>query len=76
MTRNPETLTRNDQIAYALSMMHVGGYRHIPLVEDGKLTGIISLKDIAEFVVELFPDGVLNLPPRPSLGIPRELDGG
>ncbi len=76
MTRNPETLTPWDKIAFALNKMHVGGYRHVPLVERGRLTGVISIKDIAEFVVALFPDGVLNVPPEPSLGIPTRPDGG
>ena len=56
--------------------MHVGGFRHIPLVEAGRLTGIISIRDIAEFVVALFPDTVLNVPPEPRLGIPTRPDGG
>ena len=76
MTRNPETLTARDKIAFALNKMHIGGYRHVPLVERGKLVGVISIKDIASFVVELFPDGVLNVPPEPSLGIPTRPDGG
>jgi predicted transcriptional regulator len=76
MTRNPETLMARDKIAFALNRMHVGGFRHIPLVEKGKLTGIISIRDIADFVVALFPDGVLNVPPDPSLGIPTRPDGG
>src|SRR5207244_2824892 len=46
MTRSPETLTARDKIAFALNKMHVGGFRHVPLVEHGKLTGIISIKDI------------------------------
>ena len=76
MTRDPETLTPQDKIAFALNKMHVGGYRHIPLVENGVLVGIISIRDIADFLVALFPDGVLNVPPEPSLGIPTRPDGG
>lgn len=76
MTRGPETLTKRDKIAFALNKMHVGGYRHIPLVEGGRLTGIISIRDIADFVVALFPDTVLNVPPEPLLGIPTRPDGG
>ena len=76
MTRNPETLSHHHKIAFALNKMHVGGYRHIPLVEGGKLTGIISIRDIAEFMVALFPESVLNVPPDPALGIPTRPDGG
>ncbi len=76
MTRNPETLTAQDKIAFALNKMHVGGYRHVPIVDrSGKLTGIVSIKDIAEFVVELFPEGVLNVPSDPKLGLHTSADG-
>jgi CBS domain-containing protein len=54
MTRDPESLTREDSIIYAINRMTVGGYRHIPIVEaDGQLTGIISIKDIVEYLVGL-----------------------
>lgn len=76
MTRNPETLTEKDKMAFALNKMHVGGYRHIPIVEGVKLTGIISIRDITDFIVEMFPEGVLNVPPEPKLGIPTRPDGG
>ena len=75
MTRNPETLTARDKMAYALNKMHVGGYRHIPIVEGTKLAGIISIRDIADFIVEMFPEGVLNVPPEPRLGIPTRPEG-
>ena len=77
MTRDPETLEANQSIAYALNKMSVGGYRHIPIVErSGKPVGVLSVRDIVDFLVELFPDGVLNLPPSPAQGIAKSLDGG
>jgi CBS domain-containing protein len=76
MTLKPETLTPRDRMAYALNMMHVGGYRHIPIVDGEKLVGIISIRDITDFIVEMFPEGVLNVPPEPKLGIPTRPDGG
>jgi CBS domain-containing protein len=76
MTKNPETLTARDRIAFALNKMHVGGYRHIPIVEGDKLVGIISQRDVADLIVELFPEGVLNVPPEPRLGIPTRPEGG
>jgi CBS domain-containing protein len=75
MTKSPETLTTRDKMAFALNKMHVGGYRHIPIVDGNKLTGIISIRDIADFIVEMFPEGVLNIPPEPRLGIPTRPDG-
>lgn len=46
MTESPETLELNDKIAFALHKMDVGGYRHIPILDEGKITGIISVRDI------------------------------
>ncbi len=75
MTHNPETLTPRDRMAFALNKMHVGGYRHIPLVDGTKLVGVISVRDIADFIVEMFPEGVLNVPPEPKLGISTRREG-
>ena len=77
MTRNPETLQASATIAYALNMMSVGGYRHIPVVDRaGKPVGIVSIKDLVGFLVDMFPDSVLNLPPCPEMAISKSRDGG
>jgi len=60
MTSNPESLTPEDQILYALNRMTIGGYRHIPLTDlEGHLTGVISVKDIVEYLVSLVEQAVL-----------------
>lgn len=47
MTHDPEYLYADDKIAFALNRMHVGGFRHVPLIElDGKPKGVISVRDI------------------------------
>lgn len=76
MTADPECLTLDDGIAYALNMMSVGGFRHIPLVDaERSPTGIVAMRDIVDFIVDLFPKEVLNLPPSPAHGIAREREG-
>jgi CBS domain-containing protein len=76
MTKNPERVGMDDGIAYALHKMHVGGYRHIPVVDkDGRPAGVVSIRDIVKFIVSLFPAAVLNVPPEPNLAA-RALDGG
>ena len=76
MTRDPECLTPDDGIAYALNKMAVGGFRHIPLVDtQGSPQGIVAMRDIVEYLVDLFPQGVLNLPPSPNLAIARTREG-
>ncbi len=77
MTADPETLQLDDGIAFALNKMSVGGYRHIPIVQlDGVPVGVLSVRDIVDFLVELFPQEVLNLPPSSDSVVLRSLDGG
>jgi CBS domain-containing protein len=77
MTPNPETLEAGATINYALNMMSVGGYRHIPIVDrDHKPVGVLSVRDIVDFLVQLYPEEVLNLPPTPAKGIADSADGG
>ncbi len=67
MTRDPETLGVDAKLAYALNMMVVGGFRHVPLVDkDHRPVAMISVRDIVEYMVELFPKDVLNLPIDPE----------
>ena len=76
MTKSPETVRMDDGIAYALNKMHVGGYRHIPVVDnEGRPVGVVSVRDLLKFIVSLFPAGVLNVPPEPGLAA-RALHGG
>ncbi|MCH8966575.1 MAG: CBS domain-containing protein [Planctomycetes bacterium] len=52
MTPDPVTLETHTPIAYGLNRMMTGGYRHIPLVSDGKLCGIVSVRQILEYLAE------------------------
>jgi CBS domain-containing protein len=52
MTPDPVTLETNDKIAFALHKMNVGGYRHIPILFEGKLVGLISIRDILRYLTE------------------------
>jgi CBS domain-containing protein len=76
MTPKPECLDMDTELAYALNQMSVGGYRHIPLLDDdGRPTGVISMQGIVDYFVALFPREVLNLPPSPPHGIPQDREG-
>ena len=52
MTPDPVTLAAKDKIAFAIHKMNLGGYRHIPILTDGKLTGIISVRDILDYLAK------------------------
>jgi len=57
MTSNPRTIAPDDSFGAALVAMHDNGYRHLPVVEDGQLVGIVSTRsaldpDLEEFRCE------------------------
>jgi 2-oxoglutarate ferredoxin oxidoreductase subunit beta len=53
MTKNPETLQANAKIAFAVQRMDLGGYRHVPIVDDqGRLQGVISVRDILNYLTD------------------------
>jgi predicted transcriptional regulator len=67
MTPNPETLSPDDPIVYALNKMSVGGFRHVPLVDAaGHPVGVVSVKDVVDYIVDFFPNDVLTVPPSPE----------
>ena len=64
MTRDPESLPVEASIAWVLNRMALGGFRHVPIVDDdGCPRYIVSVRDVVQFLVEFFPREVLNLPP-------------
>jgi CBS domain-containing protein len=46
MTSSPDTVGPDVDIADAASWMLETGYRHLPVVEDGELLGIIDVRDV------------------------------
>jgi CBS domain-containing protein len=46
MTPDPDTVEPNDWASLALERMRTSGYRHVPVVEDGVVVGIVSLRDL------------------------------
>ena len=46
MTKDPDTVTPGEAAIDALERMRTHGYRHLPVVEDGKLVGIVSIRDL------------------------------
>jgi CBS domain-containing protein len=52
MTHDPVVLRHNETIAVALNKMAVGGFRHIPIVEDGRPTGVVTARDVFHHLAE------------------------
>ena len=63
-TPDPEVLSADATIAWALNRMAVAGFRHVPIVDaERRPLFIVSVRDVVEFLVGFFPREVLNLPP-------------
>ncbi|TWT88897.1 putative cystathionine beta-synthase [Pseudobythopirellula maris] len=52
MTANPAVVSASDKIAFAIQKMDVGGYRHLPVMEDAKPVSLISIRDILRYLTE------------------------
>lgn len=57
MTTEPQTVDPGKTFGAALLMMYENGFRHVPVVEEGKVIGIVSSRnaldpDLEEFVAE------------------------
>ena len=48
MTPKVTTVTSNDTIDHVMETMTEGRFRHLPVVEDGRLTGIVSIGDVVK----------------------------
>ena len=52
MTREPETLSPGYNAIEALHRMHDGRFRHLPVVENGQIVGILSRRDFFDYEIE------------------------
>jgi len=77
MTPNPEALTYQDRICFAVNRMSTAGFRTIPLVDDDRHPiGIITVNDVVKWLAEIFPEAILNLRPGDRLKHPLQVDAG
>ena len=52
MTPNPVTVDIDDKVSDALAAKLGDAFRHLPVIEDGRLAGLLSFRDIpAEYVM-------------------------
>lgn len=57
MTRDPTTVAPHETFGYALLLMHEHGFRHTPVVENGRPVGVVSARhaldpELEEFAAE------------------------
>jgi len=53
MTADPEAVIASDTLAFALHKMDSGGYRHLPVLTDGKVVGVVSVRDMLTHITRL-----------------------
>jgi CBS domain-containing protein len=56
MTRKVTTCSMGDTIAELMERMTEGKFRHVPVVEDGRLAGIVSIGDVVKWRVHEIED--------------------
>ena len=50
MTPKPEFLDKNAELSYALHKMAIGKFRHVPVVDNGVPIGVVSTRDMIEYL--------------------------
>ena len=52
MTRHPETVGSDESTDHAAALMIHGGFRHLPVVDEGRTVGILSIRDLMRVALE------------------------
>lgn len=65
MSAPPVTVHRQASLHAAIEAMVRGRYRHLVVVDrQGDLRGLLTSGDVIQYLTDLFPESVINLPPR------------
>ena len=52
MTSNPSTATPDITVEQAMGLMTDGRFRHLPIMENGALAGLVSIGDVVKAMIE------------------------
>jgi len=69
MTRDPLSMTPDDTVGEAISLMNKQGFRNIPIIDpsSGEAIALFRIQDVIDYLAEAYPEKVLNLPPTHQL---------
>jgi CBS domain-containing protein len=76
MTPDPDRVRKGDLLLKAIRLMRQRSYRNVPVVDEtDRVLGCLRHKDIVDYIAEVYPEQVLNLPPDPDQ-VALEREGG
>jgi CBS domain-containing protein len=61
MTGDPVTVTPDDQLEGCMAMMAARGFRHLPVLDAGKVVGVISIGDVVKNIIRNLEHNVGDL---------------
>ncbi len=61
MTRNPVTVKPDDPLEGCMTMMAARGFRHLPVLDAGKVVGVISIGDVVKEIIQALEHNVGDL---------------
>lgn len=66
MKVDPKTAKPDNMLDTAILYMAHGGFRHLPIVDEQQHPiGMVSIRDVISYLIDVFPQEVLTLPPTP-----------
>ena len=75
LTPNPRTIGSRSTVAEAIATMRKHRYRTLPVVNGEAILGLVRLGDLLTHLAEVYPEEILNLPPRPHQVMEKQ-EGG
>ena len=76
MTHDPVTLPADSSVAYALNLMVLEGFRHIPMVDDDdRPVAVVSMRNLIEYLGSFYSRDLLTIAPHPRLSRFKNRDG-
>jgi CBS domain-containing protein len=61
MTPDPLVIDRTTEVPRCMELMTARQVRHLPVVEEGKLVGVISIGDVVKLLIEDQQDSIQHL---------------
>ena len=61
MTSSPETVKPDDRLEGCMTMMAARGFRHLPVLDAGKVVGVISIGDVVKNIIRDLEQNVGDL---------------